>query len=337
MITRRGFLAGMAGLTLMGSLPLKAGDLHGRKRLVVFIRYRIEPNHFGNVVSMFKSRMAELGYLEGRDLEYVDVVTRSADKRSIPDVVDAVLKYRDRADLFVTCGWVSMYARRILEGTQVPQFFVPVLKSVALTMLPSVTKPPHTNLTGLYLMYPPEKILRLAKATLPSLKRYAYVYDSRIPADVVFMKAYRGLDARQRHGVEVHLLDLANGVEWVVDKMCQQSIGCFGGIVGVFKNRDRLFAVNTPVVTSFTLDIEEKDIARYVKGTNVVAGLFNSFGYCGAQAAEMAHKLFSGRSTIGQLVPEPARQVAFANLDAANRLGIYVSIRVLEAVDLVVR
>ncbi len=334
-MTRRQFLTGLCFLCIFGNRVLSYGK--EGKRLVVFIRYRIEPNHFSNVVASFKRKMAQLGYVEGRDIEYVDIVTRSADRRSVPDVIEAVLKYRERADLFVTSGWVSMYARRLLKDTGVPQLFVPVLKSVAFTMLPSVTEPPNTNLSGVYLMYPPEKILMLAKEVIPAIERYAYVYDSRIPADMTFKHAYEELSAEKRLNIGLYFFDLAKGADWVVSMLEKERIQGFGGIVGVFKNRERLSVLDVPIITSLTLDIEQDEIAVHVKGTNIVAGLFNSFGYCGQQAAVMAYEIFSGRKSVGALVPEPARQVAFVNLEAAERLGLFISFNVLDAVDLIVK
>jgi putative ABC transport system substrate-binding protein len=304
---------------------------------VVFIRYRIVPNHFNTVVQEFRATMAKRGYLDGKDIEYVDVLTRSDDHDSVPDIIDAVKKYKNSADMFITCGWVSMEARRLLAGSGVPQLFAPVLDSVALEMLPSLKRPPDTNLSGLYLMYPPEKILRLARLIIPKLRDYAYVYDSRIPADMVFKRAYERLDEPGRHGLNLHYLDLAAGVEKVLAKLRSHQIGAYGGIVGSFKNRQALSASNIPVITSFTLDINQQAIAQYTANDTTVAGLFNPFQYCGAQAAEITADIFDNKRTIEDTVPRPAMQVAFINLINATRLHLPVSFDALEAVDLVIK
>ncbi len=307
------------------------------QKKVVFIRYRIAPNAFANVVASFKKTMRQRGYEEGRNIVYVDVRTSTADRTSVPEALAAVAAHRDTADMFITCGWLSMYVRQELQDSGVPQLFVPVLRSVALKMLPSVTLPPGTNLSGLYLMYPPEKILRLTRLLLPRLQRYAYIYDSRIPADMVFKDEYEKLSPRQRHGIDVHLLDLRQGVPAVLNALREKRIEAYGGIVGAFQRRHELQASGLPVITSFTLDIEREEIANYVRGTTVLAGLFNSFAYCGQQAAEMTADIFAGRRTIEETVPRPAAQTAFVSLDAARRLGIHVPVAALEAVDLVIR
>jgi len=204
-------------------------------------------------------------------------------------------------------------------------------------MLPSVTEAPKTNLSGIYLMYPPEKILRLAHLLLPEMDRYAYVFDSRIPADMIFKVAYEGLSVADRHGVDILYIDLAQGVDTVLRVFREQHVEAYGGVVGVFKHRVSLAESGLPVITSLTLDIGRAEIGDYVRTSNVVAGLFNSFGYCGRQAAEMTADIFDGKQTIEETIPRPSRQTAFVNLAAAGRLQLPVPFAVLEAVDIVVK
>ncbi len=311
--------------------------LHAEPKTVVFIRYRIAPSYWATVVNGFKETMASLGFKEGEQVRYVDILTRSADKSSVPDVMDAVAEWQDKADMIVTCGWVSIYARSKLKETSTPQLFVPVLKSAALQMLPSLTRAPQTNLSGVYVMFPPEKVLRLAHLVLPNLKRYAYVYDSRIPADQIFKLAYDNLSPDERHGITIHFLDLALGVDSVLATLRDKKIEAFGGIVGSFKKSKELAASGLPVISAFALDIEAEDLDRYAKEGNIVAGLYNPFRYCGAQAAEMTADIFSGVTSIEQTVPRPAKQIAFVNLQAAAKFNIYIPVSALEAVDMVLK
>lgn len=316
---------------------LAVSSVHAKSKQVVFIRYRIPVSHFSTVVNGFKQTMTKRGFKEGEQVEYIDVLTRSADKSSVPDVMDAIAEWQDKADMIITSGWVSMYARTKLQKTSTPQLFVPVLESVALKMLPSITAPPETNISGIYLMYPPEKILRLAKLIIPRLENYSYVYDSRIPADMIFKSAYEQLPATERYGITIHFLDLATGVEQVLQDLKQKHIQAFGGIVGSFQNRKELAASGLPVITSFTLDIEQEELKKYIQEGNMVAGLFNPFRYCGEQAAEMTADIFTGKTSIEQTTPRPARQTAFINLKTANRLKLQVPFTALESVDVVIK
>ncbi|MBU0482677.1 MAG: hypothetical protein KKG47_16410 [Proteobacteria bacterium] len=303
---------------------------------VVFIRYRIEPAFFATVLKGFKEKMASRGFIEGRNVNYVDILTRSADQTSLPDVIDGVNRHKDTADMFITCGWVSMKAREMLKESGVPQLFVPVLESVALKMLPSLIEPPQTNLSGIYLMYPPEKILRIARFVIPEIKNYAYVYDSRIPADLIFKSAYQDLPPEKMHGISIHYLDLGEGVERVRQAMAELKIEAYGGIVGSFKNQRELARSGVPVITSLTLDIEQESLPDFLD-ENTLAGLFNPFRYCGNQAAEMTADIFDGLNSIENTVPRAARQVAFVNLKAATNLNRPISVEVLETVDVIIK
>lgn len=303
---------------------------------VVIIRYRIAPTYFSTVVAGFKEKMAERGFIEGKNINYIDVLTRSADKTSLQDVIDAVNKYKDVADMFITCGWVSLKTREMLKGTGVPQLFAPVLESVALKMLPSITEMPKTNLSGIYLMYPPEKILRLARFIIPEIRNYAYVYDSRIPADMIFKKSYQKLKKDQKHNIAIHYLDLAKGQEYVLQALQELKIEAYGGIVGSFKKRKELAKSNLPVISAFTLDIEKNSLENHLDG-NVLAGLFNPFRYCGNQAAELTADIFEKSNTIENTVPRPAKQMVFINLKAAKNLNRPVSFKALESVDIVIQ
>lgn len=313
--------------------PSHAAD----KKQVVFIRYRIELNYFAGVVKSFKETMVSRGYIEGQNIEYIDTLTRSADQDSLPDVLEAVEKYKDSANMFITCGWVSMPAREKLKESEVPQLFVPVLESVAHKMLPSTKKSPETNLSGIYLMYPPEKILRLTRLILPTLQNYAYVYDSRIPADMVYREEYNDLAPVGRHGINVYFFDLAGGTEQVLKEMQEKKIEAFGGIVGAFKVRKELNRSRLPMITSCPIDIESDNIDKWTRDDNIVAGLFNPFSYAGTQAGLMTADIFDGKRTIEEIVPQPNIQSSFINLRNSTRLGLPVSFEAIEAVDLVVR
>lgn len=328
-------------LCLYLCLPLTCGSVaaatsDGKKQVLV-LRYRIEPNHFGVMLDVFRDRMARHGLLPDEHIEYIDILTKSADKDSVPEIVEAVERYRHSADLVVSCGWVSLPVRELLKETTVPQLFVPVLEGVARKMLPSLKNEPNTNLSGLYLMYPPEKVLRLARLILPGLQRYAYVYDSRVPADESFHQAYEALPPHARHGIEIVCLDLARGTEPVLTELRTGRIDAYGGIVGLFTQREAFHDLALPVITAYTLDIEAPDIPSYTAFDNTVAGLFNPFSFCGQQAADMGAAVLLGRQEIARLRPQPARQMAFINLRNATRLGVMVPSAAIESVDLVLR
>lgn len=305
---------------------------------VVIIRYPIQKMHFKALMEKFKKVMEVRGYIDGQNIEYIDILTSTADKKSIPEVIEAVNKYKDSADLFLTCGWVSLYAREILKKTDKPQVFAPVLESVALKILPSVTSKPETNITGIYLMYPPEKILRITRLIMPNLKKYGYIYDSGIPADLNYKIAFETLNEQKKYGIDIKYIDIASGMENVVKSIKDEKIEAMGYIVGGFIHKEELARANIPVISAFTLDIDEKYIEKNLdENDNIIAGLFNPFIYAGERAGHLAADIFDQKRKINDIIPEKSKQLFFVNLKAAKKFNIFISFRALENIDVVIK
>jgi len=319
--------------------PVTVPGKEGVKQ-VVFIRYNLKDqtgHKSSDIVTSFKETMEERGYVEGEDIEYIDIVTHSSERDSAAEIIEAMEQYKESADMFITTSWTSLYVRSKLAKSGIPQLFVPALRSSALNMLPTLSQEPGTNLSGIYLMYQPEKILRLTRHVLPGIKKYAYVYDSSIQADIMFKSAYGQLNDHERYGIMVYYLDLAAGTDTVLQKMNKMGIDAFGGVIGVFTNLADLSRSKLPIITALLSDRSEEKLIKEIKDTNILAGLYNPFSYCASQAAEMTADIFEGKNTIEKTVPRPARQHAFINLAAANRLGINIPFSVLEGVDIVIK
>ncbi|MEZ0328831.1 MAG: ABC transporter substrate binding protein [Dissulfuribacterales bacterium] len=303
---------------------------------VVIIRYPIEFNHFRDAVAEFKAAMAQNGFMEGVNIEYIDILTRTADESSIPEVQEAVERYKKTASMFVTCGWVSLYARELLKNTNIPQLFLPVLDSVALKLVPSLTDPPNTNITGIYLKYPAEKVTRLTANLMHGIKHFAYVYDSRIPADAVYKSSFERIP-KNCCGFTIHYLDLSKGIDNILTTLKTQQIQAMCFIVGGFQHLKKLKSANIPIVSPFTLDMDEESVKIFLKDDDtILAGLFNPFSICGSQAGEMASAILQG-ADIKQIIPRPAKQKVFVNMKAAKRFGIQIPLKILETVDYVIK
>ncbi len=327
---------GVSLLTLLFFFPCFAADSDDTKQ-VVFVRYNLKDKAPSSVVSEFKKTMEERGYVEGKNIDYIDFVTHSPERESAEEVLELTKKYMTSADMFITTSWTSLYVRSRLVKSKVPQLFAPALKSTALNMLPSVDKEPGTNLSGIYLMYPPEKILRLTRHILPKIRKYAYVYDSRIPADIIFKAAYGQLNEHERYGMTVYYLDLATGTDTVLQNMSRMGIEAFGGVVGVLKNLPDLSQSKLPIITSLLIDRNRKSLSESIGSSNIIAGLYNPFDYCGKQAAQMTADIFDAKTTIENTVPVPAQQLAVINMISAKHLEIPIPFSALEAVDIVIK
>jgi CheY-like chemotaxis protein len=193
----------------------------------------------------------------------VDILTRTSDESSVPEIKEAVQRYKNTASLFVTCGWVSLYVRESLKSSDTPQIFLPVLDSVALKLVPSLTMPPNTNITGVYLRYPPEKVTRLAVNLMPRIKNFAYVYDSRIPADVVYKASFEGMKGGHG-GLTLHYIDLAKGMDAAIQELKDRHIEAMCFIVGGFQHLKPLKKAGIPIVSAFTLDMDEQSLKVFL-------------------------------------------------------------------------
>jgi putative ABC transport system substrate-binding protein len=327
-------LVGLLAIHGIFCTPVPAAE-HVKK--IVFIRANLKPEPGSIMVDAFKSTLRKRGYAEGENIEYFDILIQKPGSEALQEVQQATDLHRDSADLLVSAGWVTLPVRKNLAESTTPMLFAPVLKEEALRILPSLTDPPGINLTGVYLAYPPEKILRLAQQVLPGIRNYAYVFDSRISTDLVIKEAFEGLREAERLGMSVHFLDLSAGVAQVVQQLNDLRIQAFGGIIGAYKNREPLAASGVPMITALLMDIDENGVADRVRGGNILAGLFNSLSYCGTQAGEIAADYLDGVHPLAATVPRPARQVTFVNMATAGRLRVAVPFAVLEAVDIVVK
>lgn len=323
--------------TICSSLSpeLHAGE---KQKTIVFVRYNIkDSDNNSTIVSEFKKAMEERGYQEGKNVRYIDYVTHTARQDAAREVIAIAEKYKEEADMFITSSWTSLYIRSRLAKTDVPQLFVPALQSSAQNMLPFLNDKPGTNLSGVYLMYDPEKILRMTKLILPRTDKYAFVYDSHIPVDMSFKEQFGRLNESDRHGITIYYLDLANGIDAVIRKMKKIGVQVFGGAIGVFANLEDLSQTTLPIITSLLYDRHENTLEKNIAQSNIIAGLYNPFNYCARQAAEMTADIFDGKTTIEETVPRPALQKFFINLKTAKRIGVPVPFTVLEAVDIVIK
>lgn len=304
---------------------------------IVFIRSNLKPEPGSAMVDQFKATLQKRGYVAGKNIEYVDTQLTGLSETTMREAMEAADRHLGNADLLVSAGGITLPLHAKLAKKDIPQLFAPVLREEALEMLPSLTQAPGTNLSGVYLNYPPEKILRLTRLVLPDIGVYAFIYDSRIHSDLLIKNSFEQLPETERHGITVHYLDLAAGTDQILPQMKALRVEAFGGMIGAYKNREILANSGLPMITALLMDIGEHEVAERIQEGEILAGLFAPMNFCGEQAGEMAADLLDGKKTLAQTVPRPTRQVAFVNMETAERLKIAIPFAVLEAVDFVIK
>lgn len=306
--------------------PANADESGGKKRVAI-VRYRFPPDDFASFMVSFKEEMTAGGYVEGKNIEYIDLLTSTGDQSSAHEVEAFAEKEKAVVDAFLTCGWVSMNVRKVIKDTNIPQVASPLLRPVAVNLVGGpLDKPSNSNVAVVYLMYPPEKIVRLLKMVMPSAKKYGVVYHSQVPADQYFRKSHEEVPMEGRAGLELIYFDLNEGVEKVMDQIRQSGVDAFGGAVAIRRAEfSPLFKMGIPVV-GLKGDMMEPE---KIKATDELIGHYDPFDACGGQAAKILREVFGGKK-IGELLPQPAeKQLIYVNLDAAKRLGISIPTKVL--------
>ncbi|MBF0523894.1 MAG: hypothetical protein HQK56_02220 [Deltaproteobacteria bacterium] len=297
-----------------------------QKKKVATIRYRLPPDNFAGTVASFKEEMTARGYKEGKNIEYVDLLTSTGDQSSAPEAEAFVEKNKGFIDAYLTCGWISMVVRNKIKGTNIPQVASPLYQPVAVNLVGGpLDKPSKSNIAVVYLMYPPVKTIRLLKMVLPSAKKYGIVYHSQVPADQYFKKWHEEVPVAAREGLEFIYFDLNDGVDKVMAQIKQSGVDAFGGGVAIRRPEFAgLFKMGIPVVGhKDTIDLEK------IKPTDELIGHYNPLDACGVQAAVILSDVFGGKN-IGDILPQPAsKQMVYVNLDAAKRLGINIPTKVL--------
>lgn len=154
---------------------------------------------FVPIIAGFKAGMADLGYVDGKNVTYIyDGPTTSRDQ--LDPAAQKLLAAK--IDLITTFGTsAAQAAQKATVGTTIPVVFVPVVDPVAEGIVQSL-KNPGGNLTGVAtgVQVHAQRLEWLLKIS-PNVKRVYIPYDPSDPATVPVMKAIQ--DAASKLGVEL--------------------------------------------------------------------------------------------------------------------------------------
>lgn len=293
------------------------------KKKVVIVRFKLPPDNFDSSVKAFKSQMEKKGFTEGKNIEYTDLLTTTGDKSAVAEVKPVVDANKDTADAFVTFGWIGIPVRGMLKDSTKPQIASYLLEPVAVNLIGGpIDKASGSNITAIYMLFPPDKVISALKKLKPDAKRYGIVWNSDIPADIYLKKWYDELPSGQRQGLDFVFFDLKNGLDVVKGEIKTSNVDAFGGGVALRApaNAD-LLKMGIPVIgAKFDLFDPEK-----VKATDEVFGLYNPFDLFGSQAADVLASVLGGKN-VAEIIPLPvSKQLhSFVNTDAASRLKLTV-------------
>ena len=297
------------------------------KKIVGFLG-TTSPNSSAHWLTALKARMGELGWNEGKNIEFKVRWTHG-----IPDKADQYAKefVAEKVDAIVTWApWATLIAKR--ATSKIPIIFPINTNPVELGLIASIAKP-GGNVTGVIMrnIELAEKRVQLLREVVPGLTNIAVMHNSNMPTHTPQYRMIASLGKklgfttqsvaiRRPEDIDVGFRRLQDGV---------QAIVVLGGPL-TFSERSRIVSWQNKL----------KLPAVYVHAGFVASGGLLAYGtnfpYLFEQAAEMVDKVLRGANPANIPVMRASRFDLSINLKTARRLGLKISPSLLALADKVI-
>lgn len=274
-----------------------------------------------------KAGLAELGYVEGKNVNYIF----NGILKNDPQVLDAEIKnLLDRkVDLLFTLGDpTTLAAKKAVEGTTIPVVFAPPLDPVGTGMVKSLRQP-GGNLTGVQRLNVTPKLLEWLLNLAPGTRQ---VYVPYHPADEVALKSIKPLpDAAAALGVELILSEVQTAEEVVatINTLPEDTAILFVPSPAIEPGRAPMFTAAT-----------ERGLAvsSYVPGHLDAGALVTytaDFLALGKQTARLVDQIFKG--TAPAVLPVETDEAFLGiNLKTAQAIGLSIPDEILRQAKTVI-
>ena len=320
---RKSFLSLIAIWILLAPHPSEAQKVYRISALVA-------SDLFVPAFEGFKKKMAELGYVEGRNVKY-DFHNAKGDRDTLKKLAQKLVQ--DKPDLIVTASTsVTFQVAKLTEGSDLPVLFVGA--SDPLRFVKSYASSGN-NLTGisnssLDLI---EKRMDLLKELVPEIRRVIVL---EVPSGTNYEASHRLIwEAGRKLGLDLTSVQAA-GLEEIRAKISTMITRKLGE------------AVFTPPDILVTAAIEE--IARQaiketlpLIGTNVetvkkgaLAAYTARYFELGQQGAVMANKILKGAKPVDLPIEQPKKVNLVLNLKTAKAIGLKIPREILLRADEVI-
>jgi putative ABC transport system substrate-binding protein len=287
-------------------------------------------NHAPSMVPVFegfKAGMAELGYVEGKNVTYISHGVLGTDPEAIANDIKSLLD--QKVDLLVTIGSpTTLPAEKAVEGTKTPIVFAPVIYPLDAGVVKSISRP-GGNATGVQSGNTIAKALEWLLKVAPNIKKVYVPYNPKDQVSVLSVKTIQ--EAAPQLGVELVLAEVGTP-----DELMATADTLPKDVQGVF------------LVTSPSLDPRLSEFAQaaaqrglavgaysHVEDTALVTYTSDTF-LIGKQAARMADQVLRG-ITPADLPVETAEYFLTINLKTAKTLNLDIPDDVLRQAKTVIR
>lgn len=282
------------------------------------------------IMPEMRQRLRELGYVEGRDIQF-EIRAANEDFERLSDLAADLV--RARVDLIIAVSSPAIRAAENATST-IPIVMVSGTDPVAGVLVASLSRP-DGNVTGLttYLPELAAKRLEVLRECLPGLRRVAVLANLRNPSSAGEAKATEA--AARAMSLDIHVADA---------RLPEQYADAFAGIS---KGRaEALFVTTDPVLSSnreriLRLAASHRLPTMYEWRDIVEVGGLISYGPSSAEVntrvAVYVDKILRGAKPADLPVERPTKLELAVNLKTAAALGLKIPPTVLERADRVVK
>jgi putative ABC transport system substrate-binding protein len=324
LISRRAFVAAVAGGLLAGPLPAGAQP-GGKLHRIGFLGNSTEALE-ANLVGPFRAGFRELGYVEGRDL-VIEYRWAGGQYERFPALIAELIALK--VDVIVTAGTPAALAVR-RATTAIPLVMIAVGDPVGSGLVKSLARPGGT-LTGLVSIAPDleGKRLELLTEVVPKLSYVAFLLNPANAFHVTSEKQARAA-AKALH-LKLEFFPVREDAEF--DRAFQAISSQRPGALVMLA--DRLFLHHRARIVDFSA--RNRLPAVYAYTELVEAGGLMSFGpsYPGMhrRAAYFVDRILKGARPADLPMEQPSKFELVINLKAARALGVVIPQHVLLRAD----
>jgi putative tryptophan/tyrosine transport system substrate-binding protein len=286
----------------------------------------VDVSNFGTVIEGFKTGMAELGYVEGKNVKYIyDGILENNQ-----NIIDAEIKklLSQDVDLLLPVGnLLALRAKKVVEGTDMPVLFSTVSKPIESGLVSSLSHP-GGNATGVTNTDSTTKALEFLKMITPGLKKVYLPYN---PDDEISITCLPAVDkAASQLKIEL-VFHKVRSVEEAV-----------AAIKALPKDVDAIFRIPSPTLDSRDIELSQAAIERRLPmGSRVPLdkavlmtysdNLFN----IGKQTARLANEIRKGAKPA-DLPVETSETYLTVNLITAEKIGLHIQDDILAQARIII-
>jgi len=286
-------------------------------------------DQFIPAVEGFKKKMAELGYVEGRNVQY-EVFNAELDREKLQQFAQKLVQ--DKPDLLVTSSTTATVPlAKLTKGTDLPVVFLSAGNPLAFVKSYASS---GNNLTGISSasLDLTAKRLELLKELVPWVKR---VVSLNYPQGVNYRDNLAAVrEAAKKMGLVVNEVNASSRDELmlVIRTITRKAADA------ILLQPDAFFAKNLEVVVQQSMKEKLPVIPTLINNVKrgALATYSPDYSALGEQGAMLVHKIFRGAKPADLPIEQPLKLVLAINLKTAKAIGLKISKEVLLRADEVI-